>query len=90
MDLLVPLESDPDIFSELMHHLGVSSSANLRIMELYSTDEEALPNSNVLAVIVVFPGPSFESPTLEPSDDGKCVWFMKQYTRNVCGIIAKG
>jgi ubiquitin carboxyl-terminal hydrolase L3 len=87
----IPLESDPDIFSELMYRLGVKD--DLRFIDIYSLESESLEfvPRPILAVIVIFPDtdpvqssvPGFDG---DREEDG--VFWTKQTINNACGFYA--
>ena len=86
-----PLESDPEIFSQYAHHIGLD--ANTTFQELYSLDykEMQVIECPVLAVIV-----SYERKTAAVLDDklfksfDSVPFYMKQNEAldNACGLIA--
>lgn len=98
----VPLECNPDVFSELMYSLGVSRT--LSFHDVYSVDPELLgmiPRP-VLALILAFPvSDNYEKYRLEQdknledgyynsisgTDQEDALW-MKQTIGNACGTMA--
>jgi ubiquitin carboxyl-terminal hydrolase L3 len=91
----IPLESDPVIFSQLIHSLGIEE--NLEFVDIYSLDDESLlllPRP-VLALIVIFPDDDitksaitgFEKNCLTSEGRNKVVW-AKQTINNACGFYA--
>lgn len=90
---IVPLESNPEIFSELAHTIGLSSV--LQFHDVYSVSDPdllAFLPQPVLAVIVLFPISShYESDRkVSPGPsvrDLNISWF-KQTIRNGCGLYA--
>ncbi|KAL2388993.1 hypothetical protein RJ035_002708 [Blastomyces gilchristii] len=89
----IPLESDPEIFTELMHDLGVSSS--LKFVDVCSLEEEELRlvQRPVLALILILPScPAYEHRTIEGQiianrAEEEVVW-LKQTINNACGLYA--
>ncbi|KAI1323738.1 ubiquitin carboxyl-terminal hydrolase, family 1 [Xylariaceae sp. FL0255] len=89
-----PIESNPDLFTKLIHHLGVSSA--LSFHDVWSLDEDELLSlipRPVLAFIVVFPTSSdYESKLAQEnnlqrpdSNPQNVIWF-KQTINNACGL----
>jgi len=92
----IPLESNPDVFNELIHRLGASK--NLRFEDVYTLDDPHLLPRPALAAILVIPTTTkFEAKkaALESSradyagrgPDEPVVWF-KQTINNACGLYA--
>lgn len=91
---VIPLESNPDIFSEFAHSLGLVPL--LSFHDVYSVTDldvlEFLPQP-IYAFVLLFPiTASFEEfrrqEALEtPDADGSVVW-LKQSVRNACGLYA--
>jgi ubiquitin carboxyl-terminal hydrolase L3 len=91
----VPLESDPAIFTELMHALGVSD--RLEFIDVLSIQNEELgmiPRP-VLALIVIFPEED-TAKTIDSSSEtclrsreypNEIMWF-EQTIDNACGLYA--
>ena len=89
----VPLESDPDIFTELMHDLGVSRS--LHFIDVWSLESDllALIPRPVLALILVLPScPAYEERRKQEQSsgtaDGTNIVWLKQTINNACGLYA--
>ncbi|KAH7066093.1 hypothetical protein BKA63DRAFT_425862 [Paraphoma chrysanthemicola] len=95
----IPLESNPEVFTELIHKLGVSPT--LEFQDVLSLDDPELlaflPRP-VFALVLVFPTTSSydkkvyeEDAEQEPSssshDNGDVVFF-KQTINNACGLYA--
>ncbi|KAK5442742.1 ubiquitinyl hydrolase 1 [Exophiala xenobiotica] len=90
-----PLESDPAIFSELIHVLGVEEK--LEFVEIYSFDVDTLiylPRP-VLAVIVIFPDDDVAKSAITgfgehsfTSEERRRVIWAKQTINNACGFYA--
>ncbi len=56
----IPLESDPEIFTELMHNLGVSRLSFINVWSLEDNTLVFIPRS-ILAFILVLPTcPAYE------------------------------
>ncbi|KAK5169813.1 uncharacterized protein LTR77_005791 [Saxophila tyrrhenica] len=96
--VFVPLENNPEVFTELIHRLGVSQS--LRFHDVYSiTDPDLLAflPRPCHALIFISPGDVYNRVhgRTEPreiihdgtGDDEPVVWF-KQTIGNACGLIA--
>ena len=95
----VPLESDPAVFSGLMHSLGVSTA--LQFVDIWSIDDPeqlALIPRPVLAFILVLPtSEAYDQRKLKEeaareiytgSGDGEDVTWFKQTINNACGLYA--
>lgn len=94
----LPLESNPDIFTELLHKLGVSSS--LSFEDVLSLDAEFLSfvPRPVHALILVFPTTEKYEQRVADEDldaedvldgDGQAeVVFFRQTINNACGLYA--
>ncbi|TEA22306.1 Ubiquitin carboxyl-terminal hydrolase isozyme L3 [Colletotrichum sidae] len=94
----IPLESNPDVFNELIALLGASPS--LQFEDVLALDDPALLPQKILALVLVFPTtPTFEA-RLEAEEAGAhdwmvehnedeedAVWF-KQTINNACGLYA--
>jgi ubiquitin carboxyl-terminal hydrolase L3 len=92
----IPLESDPEIFTNLIHDLGVSKS--LSFTDVYSLDELALSciPRPVVGLILIHPTPEDYEEEIhrrERATQGDlqkllgCVWFQ-QTINNACGLYA--
>lgn len=91
----IPLESNPDVFNELINLLGVSPS--LRFEDVLSLDGPYVFPRPVLALILVMPTTdgyerrnAVEDATYEESNSGQgedIVWY-KQTINNACGLYA--
>lgn len=97
----IPLESDPDIFNELLRHLGVAPK--LAFQEIITLDEpELLPRPAVAVIILFSAGDSYDPVVNHPcsstgqstteAQDGQpvpsdIIWF-KQTIHNACGFYA--
>lgn len=91
----IPLESNPDIFNDLMHLLG--SADTLSFQDVISLDEPTLLPHLAIALVLVFPTTDryAEHIAIEDSklneqryngkDDEDIVWF-KQTINNACGL----
>lgn len=89
-----PLESNPAVFSQLIHSLGVSS--RLTFQDIVSLDDpDSLPHP-ALAPILVFPtstdyeiSKANEEATCQEykgSGEGENVLWFKQTINNACGL----
>lgn len=94
MPAVVPLESNPEVFSELAHTIGLSPV--LGFHDVYSlTDPELLAflPQPVLAIVLLFPiSTGYEAdrkvvPGPHPVNDNTIKWF-KQTIKNGCGLYA--
>jgi ubiquitin carboxyl-terminal hydrolase L3 len=92
----VPLESDPELFTELIQNLGASKS--LSFQDVYSVDDPdllSLVPKPVYALILILPTtPDYvKRVALEDasaslySANGKVTWFS-QTINNACGLYA--
>lgn len=94
----IPLESNPGVFTELIHKLGISTS--LSFQDIFSLDPEILgfvPRA-VHALILVFPtteeyerrvqGEDSSSEDVLDSNDDEGVVFFRQTINNACGLYA--
>ena len=94
----IPLECNPDIFTQLIHQIGVSS--NITFQDIFSLDPDmlSLVTRPVLALILVFPtSETYEKEkiaeeSLKQDYEGSgeandCIWF-KQTINNACGFYA--
>lgn len=94
----IPLESNPEVFTELAHKLGLSAS--LEFEDVFSLDEEllALVPRPVLGLILVFPTTEEYEKKVEDEDallesfqsseQSEDVVFFKQTINNACGLYA--
>jgi ubiquitin carboxyl-terminal hydrolase L3 len=90
-----PLESNPEVFNELIQLLGASS--HLAFDDVYSLDEPELLPHPALALVLVLPeGPLIEAYAADAPDAKEysgsgahepVVWF-KQTIYNACGLYA--
>lgn len=89
----IPLESDPEIFTRLMHDIGVNPS--LKFVDVWSLDQDGiqcLPRP-VQALILVIPDcPAYEEQRVKhrssKSDGDEEVVWLKQTINNACGLYA--
>lgn len=91
----LPLESDPDVFNEMINLLGVSPS--LRFEDVLSLDGPYLFPRPVLALILVMPTTdgyerrkAIEDATYDERDSRQeeDFVFYKQTINNACGLYA--
>lgn len=91
-----PLESNPDVFTDLIHRLGVGR--DLEFQDVLSLDDHTLLPPTTLAVILILPtSNAFELRKAAEDADieeykgrsgvGQVVWF-KQTINNACGLYA--
>ncbi|EQL32388.1 hypothetical protein BDFG_05402 [Blastomyces dermatitidis ATCC 26199] len=89
----IPLESDPEIFTGLMHDLGMSSSLKFVDVCLLEDEELGLVQRPVLALILILPScPAYnqcmiEGQTIANRTEEGVVW-LKQTINNACGLYA--
>jgi ubiquitin carboxyl-terminal hydrolase L3 len=89
----IPLESDPQVFTSLMHNLGVTDS--LEFIDIWSLEAEQLNNirleiqSPIEALILILPDcPADAEQTIKNSVcEGDILW-LKQTINNACGLYA--
>ena len=89
----IPLESDPEIFTELMHDLGASS--NLQFIDVWSLEDDDIgftPRPVLALILILPPCPIYEEQrdarNLTTHDEsGEVVW-MKQTVNNACGLYS--
>jgi ubiquitin carboxyl-terminal hydrolase L3 len=92
----IPLESNPEVFTELIHRLGVPQS--FEFQDVFSLHDAGLLPRPAYALVLVFPTTDAyekrvreEDNHLEPyqrngADDD--VLFFKQTINNACGLYA--
>ncbi|KAF9875262.1 ubiquitin c-terminal hydrolase l3 [Colletotrichum karsti] len=94
----IPLESNPEVFNELIGLLGASPS--LQFEDVFTLDDPAFLPEKILALVLVFPTtPTFEARLVAEEagaqdwmvehneEDEDAVWF-KQTINNACGLYA--
>ncbi|KAM5347619.1 hypothetical protein ACJ41O_007443 [Fusarium nematophilum] len=93
----IPLESNPDVFNELAHKLGLSPALDFHdVLSLDDPDLLALIPRPALALVLVFPvSPNHEAEIAERDKDAPeysksgrdevVVWY-KQTIHNACGL----
>jgi len=95
----IPLESSPDVFTPLIHNIGVPSLSFYDILSVDESDENELLNGiprPALALILVFPTTeTYEKDIVEAEanrevytasgESEDVVWF-KQTIGNACGL----
>ncbi|KAK3369351.1 ubiquitin carboxyl-terminal hydrolase, family 1 [Lasiosphaeria ovina] len=92
----LPLESNPEVFNELLHRLG--ASPELTFQDVFTLDEPNFLPRPALAVILVLPTTetyearktALESsrPDYNGSGDGEPVVWFRQTINNACGLYA--
>ena|ERR1700748_735188 len=92
----IPLESDPDVFTDLIRDLGVVALSFQDVLSL--EDSDTLPRP-ALALILIFPtSEAYEAQKAREEDSSKeytgstdndddVIWF-KQTINNACGLYA--
>lgn len=89
----IPLESDPTIFTELMHDLGVSTS--LEFVDVWSLEDDMvaiIPRPALALILILPPCPTYEQQqdarkTSTRNEEGGPIW-LKQTIDNACGLYA--
>ncbi len=93
----IPLESNPDVFTQLIHELGVPPS--LSFQDVLTLDNPTLFPHPALALILVFPTSEtyetqkskeealYKEYTRSTDEEEDVVWF-KQTINNACGLYA--
>lgn len=92
----LPLESNPEVFNDLIYRIGASN--DLAFEDVFTLDDPELLPRPTVALILVFPTtPAYEarkvaaeSSRLEytGSGDGEPVVWFKQTINNACGMYA--
>lgn len=90
---VVPLESNPEVFSEFGHKLGLSPL--LSFTDIFSLDDPdllAFLPRPMEGIILLFPVTDTyekfkDSEKVEPLDNSEIVW-LKQVVKNACGLYA--
>ena len=92
----LPLESNPEVFNELLQLLGVTSDIGFE--DVFTLDEPQFLPRPALAVVLVFPTTdryetkkaALESsrPEYTGSGNGEPVVWFKQTINNACGLYA--
>lgn len=85
----IPLESDPQVFTDLAHQLGLADSVVFK--ELFSLQEHI--DGQILAYILIFPTtPSYDAERAAENNGTSAVKpdvvFLKQTIHNACGLYA--
>ncbi|XP_017763766.1 PREDICTED: ubiquitin carboxyl-terminal hydrolase [Eufriesea mexicana] len=99
MSSWVPMESNPEVMTKLLHKLGVPR--DWCVVDVYGLEPDllALVPKPVLAVILLYPLSKKGDNSLEDEEEGDkekdtstskdpAVFHMKQYIHNACGTIA--
>lgn len=88
-----PLESNPDVFNQLLHLLGVSG--RLKFIDIYSLDDpEFLPHPTIALILALPEGPlikayaASDTPIYDGSGKDEPVIWFKQTIHNACGLYA--
>lgn len=89
----IPLESDPQIFTSLIHNMGVPKS--FKFIDIWSLEADQLHDirfeiqSPVEALILILPDcPAYSEQRIEHSvPEGDILW-LKQTINNACGLYA--
>lgn len=93
MKHFIPLESDPVVFTSLIHDIGAPKSLVFR--EVISLDAQDLPSSAIAYILVLPTSEAYEARTATEDEsrevyqgqgkDEAVVWF-KQTINNACGL----
>jgi len=94
----VPLESNPEVFTQLIHKLGVKGLAFEDVYSITEPDLIAMISRPALALVLIFPTSDTYEEFREQDDAGKevyvgkgddepIVWY-KQTIGNACGLYA--
>jgi ubiquitin carboxyl-terminal hydrolase L3 len=93
----IPIESDPEIFTDLTHKLGLSSSLSFQdLLSIHDSEVLVFVPRPVMALILVFPTSTSYEKFVQSEDEGKwdydetgedlgIVW-SKQTINNACGL----
>ncbi|CAG8385331.1 unnamed protein product [Penicillium salamii] len=88
----IPLESDPQIFTSLMHNLGVPQS--YKFIDIWSLEADELDNlrssiqNRIEALILILPDcPAYAEQRIEQIPKEGMIW-LKQTINNACGLYA--
>ncbi|KAF2119532.1 hypothetical protein BDV96DRAFT_567776 [Lophiotrema nucula] len=89
----IPLESNPEVFTELVHKLGVSETVAFHdVFSLEDPDLLAIVPRPVYALVLVFPTTEKYLKWVAEADDGSAekdaVVFFEQTINNACGLYA--
>jgi ubiquitin carboxyl-terminal hydrolase L3 len=92
----IPLESNPEVFTELVHNLGLSESLCFQdVLSLDDAELLAFLPRPAYALVLVFPtkdgfekGLDEAKTRLEDSEGPNDVVFFKQTINNACGLYA--
>ena len=87
----IPLESDPEIFTGLMHDLGASSA--LQFTDIWSLEDDDLgfiPRPILALILILPPCPIYEDQRERQNvtahdENGELAW-MRQTINNACGL----
>ncbi|CAG8947830.1 unnamed protein product [Penicillium salamii] len=89
----IPLESDPQIFTSLMHNLGVPQF--YKFIDIWSLETDQLENirfnirNPVEALILILPDcPAYAEQRIENSISKEDILWLKQTINNACGLYA--
>lgn len=95
----IPLESNPDLFTELIHKLGLPDSFCFQdVLSLDDTELLALLPRPAYALVLVFPTTEIYEKRIEGEEAKLVQWdssvadadiiFFKQTINNACGLYA--
>ena len=92
----IPLESNPAVFTQLIHNLGVNSA--LHFEDIWTLDEPTLLPTSALSIVLILPTSAAYEAQKEREDgvldeytgttmSEDMIWF-KQTINNACGLYA--
>ncbi|KAJ5781681.1 uncharacterized protein N7518_010164 [Penicillium psychrosexuale] len=88
----IPLESDPQIFTNLMHNMGIPQI--FKFINIWSLEADQLDNirfgiqNPVEALILILPNyPAYAEQRIEHSIPKEGILWLKQTINNTCGLM---
>lgn len=89
----IPLESDPQIFTSLMHNMGAPKY--FKFIDIWSLEPDQLGNirfgiqNPVEALILILPDcPAYAEQRIEHGISKESILWLKQTINNACGLYA--